>query len=313
MKMGRIAPKNGFSPDFPFLGYFLLCFHSATYFRDLFGFLFRAEGPKSISSSHLDRNRLSGTESAILNRESGDLSRAILRSRLNIDRLRFRLATPSRISTRERKGPPEIIQKNCLRTGRFRVRISLWLLWKGQSTINWPFLGEGFWGNVRCPLVFPAPFPQGQSLKKFKILKISSEIEIFKRATHQSPIFCGECWRSGLKFSSEIEHFKRDSFSFNLWALRVVLLLRFAVRDSVPLVTAGFLYRAGAGTPLSFREKFRVFPERFWKISQGWIPKPDLFSRVLFSFLPFLLATPLPLLFSAPFRPFLLLGKCSVL
>ena len=39
----------------------------------------------------------------------------------------------------------------------------------------------------------------------------------------------------------------------------------------------------------------------------------DLFSRVLFSFLPFLLVTPLPLLVSAPFRPFLLLEKCSVL
>ena len=39
----------------------------------------------------------------------------------------------------------------------------------------------------------------------------------------------------------------------------------------------------------------------------------DLFSRVLFSFLPPLLATPLPLLFSAPFRPFLPLEKCSVL
>ena len=39
----------------------------------------------------------------------------------------------------------------------------------------------------------------------------------------------------------------------------------------------------------------------------------DLFSRVLFSFLPPLLATPLPPLFSAPFGPFLLLEKCPVL
>ena len=38
-----------------------------------------------------------------------------------------------------------------------------------------------------------------------------------------------------------------------------------------------------------------------------------LSSRVLFSFLPPLLATPLPPLFSAPFRPFLPLEKCSVL
>ena len=39
---------------------------------------------------------------------------------------------------------------------------------------------------------------------------------------------------------------------------------------------------------------------------------PDLFARVLFSFCP-LLATPRPPLFSAPFRPFLSVKKCSVL
>ena len=39
----------------------------------------------------------------------------------------------------------------------------------------------------------------------------------------------------------------------------------------------------------------------------------DLFSRVLFSFLPPLVATPLPPLLLAPFRPFLPLEKCSVL
>ena len=51
---------------------------------------------------------------------------------------------------RERKGPPEIIQKFCLRFpydsyGRGRAAF-------------WPFLGEGFWGNIRRPLVLPAPF-----------------------------------------------------------------------------------------------------------------------------------------------------------
>ena len=51
---------------------------------------------------------------------------------------------------------------------------------------------------------------RAQISKKFKILKFSSELEIFKRATHQTPIFCGEFWRSGLKISSEIEIFKRD-------------------------------------------------------------------------------------------------------
>ena len=40
--------------------------------------------------------------------------------------------------------------------------------------------------------------------------------------------------------------------------------------------------------------------------------KADLFPHVLFSFLPPLLATPLPLLFSAPFCPSLPLEECSV-
>ena len=33
---------------------------------------------------------------------------------------------------------------------------------------------------------------RAQRLKKFKILKFSSEIENFKRGAHQTPIFCGE-------------------------------------------------------------------------------------------------------------------------
>ena len=37
---------------------------------------------------------------------------------------------------RERKGPPEIINRNFVsETGRFRMQISLWRLWKGQSTL----------------------------------------------------------------------------------------------------------------------------------------------------------------------------------
>ena len=39
---------------------------------------------------------------------------------------------------------------------------------------------------------------------------ISSEIENFKRATHQTPIFVGEFSRSRFKISSEPEVFKRD-------------------------------------------------------------------------------------------------------
>ena len=52
---------------------------------------------------------------------------------------------------------------------------------------------------------------RAQILKKIKILKFSSELGIFKRATHQTPIFCGEFWSVSIdKISSEIEIFKRD-------------------------------------------------------------------------------------------------------
>ena len=49
----------------------------------------------------------------------------------------------------------------------------------------------------------------------------------------------------------------------------------------------------------------------FWRTI--YLHLTDLFSSVLFAFLPFLLATPLPPLLSARFRHFLPLEKCSVL
>ena len=63
---------------------------------------------------------------------------------------------------------------------------------------------------------------RAQNLKNFKILKFSSEIEIFKRATHQPLFLWGilkveiENFKRDWKFSSEIEFFK-------IWALRVGL------------------------------------------------------------------------------------------
>ena len=74
--------------------------------------------------------------------------------------------------------------------------------------------------SIKLAQPFPAPelrtrilrtrgffWLRAQRLKKnFKILKFSSEIENFKRATHHTPYFFGgEFWRSGLKFSIEIE------------------------------------------------------------------------------------------------------------
>ena len=49
-----------------------------------------------------------------------------------------------------------------------------------------------------------------------------------------------------------------------------------------------------------------------WGTESNSVKLPDLFSRVLFSFWPPLLATALPHLFSPPFRPLLHLEKCSV-
>ena len=42
-----------------------------------------------------------------------------------------------------------------------------------------------------------------------------------------------------------------------------------------PVITAGFLYRAGAENPLNFREKFRVCPRTILENFSGWIPKPQ--------------------------------------
>ena len=66
-----------------------------------------------------------------------------------------------------------------------------------------------------CALLRTCVFLRAQRLKKLKISlrdwNFSSGMGNFKRATHQGLIFyCGEFWRSRLKFSSEIEVFNRD-------------------------------------------------------------------------------------------------------
>ena len=56
--------------------------------------------------------------------------------------------------------------------------------------------------------------PKGPKIEKIQDrppgLKFSIEIEIFKRATRQTPIFVGNSEGPGLKISSEIEIFNRD-------------------------------------------------------------------------------------------------------
>ena len=62
----------------------------------------------------------------------------------------------------------------------------------------------GGWGRKKNP----------QKIEKIQDrppgLKFSMEIEIFKRATHQTPIFVGNSEGPGLKFPSEIQIFNRD-------------------------------------------------------------------------------------------------------
>ena len=55
------------------------------------------------------------------------------------------------------------------------------------------------------------PCPKGPEIEKIQDrLKFSSEIENFKRASRQTPIFVGNSEGPGLKISSEIEIFNRD-------------------------------------------------------------------------------------------------------
>ena len=76
-------------------------------------------------------------------------------------------------------------------------------------------LGEPFLGILIFFLCFfhhvfgkTGSYPKGPKIEKIQDrppgLKFSIEIEIFKRATHQTPIFVGGFWRSG------IEIFNRD-------------------------------------------------------------------------------------------------------
>ena len=53
---------------------------------------------------------------------------------------------------RERKGPQKSSRNIVSETGRFRVQISLWLLWKGQSTVLALFCQQDFWEISGGPL-----------------------------------------------------------------------------------------------------------------------------------------------------------------
>ena len=82
--------------------------------------------------------------------------------------------------------------------------------------------------------------PKDQKISRFRArLKISSENEIFERATHRGPIFCGEFETSRLKFLSEIKNFDRDwkfrarSNFFDRWALWEAIRENQAIRANL--------------------------------------------------------------------------------
>ena len=66
--------------------------------------------------------------------------------------------------------------------------------------------------------------PKGPKIEKIQDrppgLKFSSEIETFKRVTHQTPIFVGEFWSSGIEMFKQDWSFQARLNFFNLWALR---------------------------------------------------------------------------------------------
>ena len=108
--------------------------------------------------------------------------------------------------------------------------------------------------------------PKGPKIEKIQDrppgLKFSIEIEIFKRATHQNPCFCGEFWRSG------IENFKRD------WKFQSRLKISIEIDFFQSLGPQGMVDSGMGffGEIFVFRCLFRP-----WKL--GWLPGVRLKSK----------------------------------
>ena len=67
------------------------------------------------------------------------------------------LVVVSAVNQRGRERPPEIIQKFRLsRVADFECRFPYDSYGKNRAPF-WPFWGEGFWGNIRRPILLPAP------------------------------------------------------------------------------------------------------------------------------------------------------------
>ena len=125
----------------------------------------------------------------------------------------------------------------------------------------------------------PPRGPKDQKNSRFRSrLKISIENEIFERATHRGPIFCGEIETSRLKFSSEIKNFDRDrKISIGIkffWSLGPLGTLRAAYKHPLFCYTSSFctvkLYKLHAGwfikrTPAEVVSRGLVIEVTLWK------------------------------------------------
>ena len=109
--------------------------------------------------------RLARKAPNISGRNSGQISANISETSFQISRLfsetsfsrRGVLISAGKRSGRERKGPPEIIQKFRLRKRPISsADFPVTPLERAEHHVG-PFWGEGFWGNIRRPLLLPAP------------------------------------------------------------------------------------------------------------------------------------------------------------
>ena len=110
--------------------------------------------------------------------------------------------------------------------------------------------------------------------------------------------FGDSTWKVGPKTAKtstlSMAHFKGGSFFTYSWSFFAYSYFAYS-----PLITAGFLYRAGAETALNFREKFRVFPRTILENFSGvdtqtkvlvstaevWISAPDTQTPIFLGFL----------------------------
>ena len=102
----------------------------------------------------------------------------------------------------------------------------------------------------------------------------------------------------------------QEKFS-DVFALWVILVRNFSQTEFYPVQSWSLAMLQEPSTRPQPKHWITFLDPGPWV--QDFYPVSDLFSHVLFSFLPPLLATPVPLIFSTLFGPFLPFEKCSFL